>query len=1255
MRHPFVTPTVAMIIALGVLPLAAQSVPSAAVVAPTPQLAYQGHLLEAGVAANGARVFVFSLRDATGLELWSSGNQTVPVSDGLYSVVLGATGMPAIPPTVLAQSGLKLHVVIGGVAMNPDVELIPAFQSRSAWELVGAFSGDVTGTQTQAIVSHLQGIPVDLTTVKPTTGQGLIFDGTKFVPSTVLGPMGATGPQGPKGDTGATGAQGPQGVQGGAGATGAAGVAGAVGADGKTLLNGAGAPTSSGAMGSAGDFYLDTTNNLLFGPKAGARWVGLKGLSLVGPQGPTGPTGPTGATGAQGPQGVPGFTGATGATGAQGSPGASPFTLSGSDAVYTAGRVGIGMAPTSASALLELGSTTQGLLAPRMTAAQRTAIGAPGTPATGLLVFQTDDTAGFYYYNGSAWAGPLGTSSATGTVTSVAALTLGTSGTDLSSTVATATSTPVITLNVPTASALNRGALSATDWSTFNGKESTLTFSSPLSRSTNTISLGTVGVANGGTGATTASGARTALSVAASGANGDITSLTGLTTALTVAQGGTGATVASSARTNLGLGSLATKGQASLTTDVSGILPVASGGTGANTLTGHLIGNGTSPITASSTIPAADLSGTLSLLHGGTGATTASDARTSLGLGTLSTQDATAIAVTGGSLNGTTVGSSTPAAGSFTTVKAGYSGYFLGTQQVLWSGANTAADANNLVVGDGGSWLINNGKSNTLVGISAGTAVGAGANNTLIGTQAGKSLTIGNNNTLVGTQAGDMLTNNSSNTFLGYAAGSGHTSSSKNTFVGAFAGPYGTNGGLGNTMVGYYAGQTGLNSTPGSRNTFVGAQPYAMNNFGSDNIYIGYQASPSLSAPSSEIVIGNGAVGHGNSTLTIGAGDGTGVGLLSMVFISGIHGVTPSGSTQTVVIDSNGQLGSVTGAAGSGTVTSVAALTLNSTSATDLSSTVATGTSTPVITLNVPTASAANRGALSATDWSTFNAKAPLVSPAFTGTPTAPTASGGTNSTQVATTAYADSAAATAASYRAAKGANSDITSLSGLTTALSAGQGGTGLSTYAKGDVLYHDGTQFQKLTAGSTSSMLIMGPGGVPVWSVTGAGAITGNIWTMLQDSAVLSAGTETTWITSSMGQGSLTIPAGAWTAGKTLRVRLGGTATAGGNPTCNLYLRMTGGGTTVKIADTTTVSTSTGGWTAEFTVTCRSTSAASNFASISNMLQTQSSSLGGKTSTLTATVSNLNANNQTLDISGLCASTSLTATICTVEILN
>ena len=90
---------------------------------------------------------------------------------------------------------------------------------------------------------------------------------------------------------------------------------------------------------------------------------------------------------------------------------------------------------------------------------------------------------------------------------------------------------------------------------------------------------------------------------------------------------------------------------------------------------------------------------------------------------------------------------------------------------------------------------------------------------------------------------------------------------------------------------------------------------------------------------------------------------------------------------------------------GAGTVTSVAALTLG-TAGTDLGSTVANGTTTPVITLNVPTASATNRGALSSADWTTFNNKAPTASPAFTGTPTVPTAADGTQTTQAASTAF---------------------------------------------------------------------------------------------------------------------------------------------------------------------------------------------------------------------------------------------------------
>lgn len=75
-----------------------------------------------------------------------------------------------------------------------------------------------------------------------------------------------------------------------------------------------------------------------------------------------------------------------------------------------------------------------------------------------------------------------------GTVTSVAALTLGTSGTDLSSTVVNSTTTPVITLNVPTASATNRGALSSADWTTFNNKQPAIGYT-PLSSANNGLSL----------------------------------------------------------------------------------------------------------------------------------------------------------------------------------------------------------------------------------------------------------------------------------------------------------------------------------------------------------------------------------------------------------------------------------------------------------------------------------------------------------------------------------------------------------------------------------------------------------------------------------------------------------------------------------------------------------------------------------------------------------------------------------------------
>ena len=796
--------------------------------APTPVLAYEGRLTESNVLVTGTRPFVFSILDSNGNELWNSGPQNLNVVEGLYGVVLGATGMPVIPASLTLKANLHLHVLADGVALSPDISLIPALQATTSWSVTGPFLGDISGTQQGISVDKLKGIPIDLAGL--TTGQVLTFDGTSWMPSTAASGQGPQGPAGPAGPTGATGlagatgstgatgatgttgATGPQGLAGVAGATGAAGTngtgfnfrnaflasasyaiddvatfngssyvailastgpnnpapnlnpsawsvmaqegaagaagaagvpgvqgpagsAGATGAIGATGATGAtGAQGLAGATGAAGPVGVQGLQGLTgatgvqgpagpagatgaigatgatgpqgltgatgatgptgvqglqgligatgaqgpagtagatgatgaigaTGPQglAGATGAtgptgaqGLQGLigatgvqgpagtvgatgatgpqGLAGATGATGPTGlqgsqglmgetgaqgatgpagtngtgfnfrntfdastsyaindvvifngssyvaivasagpsnptpdtntddwsvmaqqgaagamgaqgatgtagatgstgatgpqgspgATGAAGATGPQGVPGIDGATGATGAQGPAGASPFTLDGSDAVFTTGSVGLGVDPPSATAALDVTSTTKGLLAPRMTTVQRLAIAGP---ANGLIVFDTD-TKSLQVYDavGAIWNG----------------------------------------LGAP---------------------------------------LGTVQVAGGGTGATTLTGYLLGAGTSA---------ITASTTIPGTAISG-----------NIGGNAV----------NVAGTVTVGHGGTGATTLTGYLLGAGTSAVTASATIPgaaisgnisgnAANVTGTVAVTHGGTGATT---------------------------------------------------------------------------------------------------------------------------------------------------------------------------------------------------------------------------------------------------------------------------------------------------------------------------------------------------------------------------------------------------------------------------------------------------------------------------------------------------------------------------------------------------------------------------------------------------------------------------------------------------------
>jgi hypothetical protein len=166
-----------------------------------------------------------------------------------------------------------------------------------------------------------------------------------------------------------------------------------------------------------------------------------------------------------------------------------------------------------------------------------------------------------------------------------------------------------------------------------------------------------IGVAYGGTGLTATpsngqlaigNGSGYSLATLTAGTNVSITnSAGGITINATPAAGGTVTSVSGSGGTTgltLSGGPITVSG----TLTLGGTLVPANGGTGATTLTGYVYGNGTSTMTASTTIPNTAITG----------------------LGTMSTQNANSVAITGGAIDGTAIGATTASTGRFTTVTA---------------------------------------------------------------------------------------------------------------------------------------------------------------------------------------------------------------------------------------------------------------------------------------------------------------------------------------------------------------------------------------------------------------------------------------------------------------------------------------------------------------------------------------------------------------------------------------------------------
>jgi hypothetical protein len=286
----------------------------------------------------------------------------------------------------------------------------------------------------------------------------------------------------------------------------------------------------------------------------------------------------------------------------------------------------------------------------------------------------------------------------------------------------------------------------------------------------------------------------------------------------------------------------------------------------------------------------------------------------------------------------------------------------------------------------GSSALLSNttGFSNTAFGFESLRLNTTGGNNTAIGQEALENNIVGAFNTAVGFQSLQSNTN-SSNTAIGYLASSQNSSGSANFSGGARALENNTTGSV-NTSIGFASLQT---NTTGGGNVAIGEDAGRFtsvtsvgNTNGGDSVFIGRQTKPLGDSQTNQIVIGHNAIGNGSNTVTIGNSS-----ITDNYFTGNIRGgaFIKTGGTSAQFLKADGSVDSTS--YGTGSVTSVAALTLG-TSGTDLSSTVANGTTTPVITLNVPTASASNRGALSSADWTTFNNKQNALTNPVTGTGT---------------------------------------------------------------------------------------------------------------------------------------------------------------------------------------------------------------------------------------------------------------------------